>query len=167
MSEETSNPEWARKTHQNLVRVLGGLTTLGFDPAFPGDPDALVSEARVACAVRAICGKSIDEVTAWLSERLPAGRKPTRRELLEAAVCLRWNCSPTALRKIVAGPTARSRRRANRQQNPKFFEDLHEFGAVRFKRDGSVVQDSLNRGPGPVEYFDSVEPGGDRLAAVV
>lgn len=165
MSNE--NPEWARKLHHNLVRALGGLTTLGLDPI---DPNKEASEARLGRAVKAICEKSADQVAAWLREIAPAqygsGHKPTPRELLEGAVCLRWNCSPTSLRKIVAGPTARSRRRANRQQNPRFFEDLREFGSARFGRDGAVIAGSLGKGPDPIIYFDSVTPGSDVSAVV-
>ena len=155
-----SSEQWEKRTHVNMVSALSGLTLLG-----QSREGALVSAAQITAACRAICGKGVAAVTSFLASGEPSKfgeREPTRRELLEGAVALRWNCTPNTLRKMDAGADGKSRRRAHPVKNAAFFADLLKYGRATF--DDSGVS-GLDTGPDIMEYLRYAQPGKDPASA--
>lgn len=140
----------AKQTRANLVRILGGMTLIG---TRLDDPKVQVTPQELREAVEKISGRPYAEVRKTVGRN---GDEPTPREMLEAACALRWGCKPATVRAFDSG-----RRRPTRKQRP-FRDDLKQYGAARFGRNGAVVKDSLGRGMDFETFLDVTEPGSDR-----
>lgn len=136
---------WVKQTYRNLLRAEFGF-----------QPEDKVTRAQLATAVRRICGETLADVEQKASE-VKGGGAPNVREILEAAMGIRWGCATSSLRSMFAG-----RRRPTVKSNPKFFDDLAKYGAAQFnKTDGAVIKNSLGKGPSVIQFLQEVAPGRD------
>ena len=159
---EMQSPPWAKLTFDNLVADIAP------GPMAEGESERDYT-ARLDRALVTICGvnraallKRLAREKARKSDIVAATSKnaqPTPRRLIEAAVCIRWNCASDTLRAFMVG-----RRRPNIEKNPKFFEDLAWYGRATVA-DGALVKDTVGNGPDYVEFLLSTPAGGDRSRA--